>query len=135
MSAAQTSSEGDHRGRLWGGRFDAGPADAMLALSRSTHFDWRLAPSDVAGSHAHAKALHQGGLLTEIELAEIGRRFEVDDLDFHRCGGQHLDDAVIVIAKAEVGYESRPEPPVVLDERALVVHVGLVRRRAIRRVL
>jgi argininosuccinate lyase len=43
----------------------------MLALSRSTHFDWRLAPYDLAGSQAHAKALHQGGLLTETELAEM----------------------------------------------------------------
>ena len=31
-------------GRLWGGRFAGGPAEAMFALSRSTHFDWRLAP-------------------------------------------------------------------------------------------
>ncbi len=48
----------------------------MLALSRSTHFDWRLAPYDLAGSQAHAKALHQGGLLTETELAEM-----IDGLD------------------------------------------------------
>ena len=41
-----------HSGRLWGGRFDGGPAEAMFALSRSTHFDWRLAPYDVAGSWA-----------------------------------------------------------------------------------
>ena len=29
---------------LWGGRFAGGPADALAELSRSTHFDWRLAP-------------------------------------------------------------------------------------------
>jgi hypothetical protein len=28
---------------LWGGRFAGGPADALAALSKSTHFDWRLA--------------------------------------------------------------------------------------------
>ena len=28
---------------LWGGRFAGGPADALAALSQSTHFDWRLA--------------------------------------------------------------------------------------------
>src|SRR5258705_146683 len=28
--------------RLWGGRFSAGPADALAALSASVHFDWRL---------------------------------------------------------------------------------------------
>ena len=56
-------------GRLWGGRFAGGPADAMFALSRSTHFDWRLAPYDLAGSRAHARALHRAGLLLDDELA------------------------------------------------------------------
>ncbi len=60
---------GEHTGRLWGGRFADGPAAAMFALSRSTHVDWRLAPYDVAGSRAHAHALHRAGLLTEDELA------------------------------------------------------------------
>jgi argininosuccinate lyase len=40
----------------------------MLALSRSTQFDWRLAPYDLAGSTAHARALHRAGLLTDEEL-------------------------------------------------------------------
>jgi argininosuccinate lyase len=57
-----------HLGRLWGGRFDGGPAEAMSALSRSTQFDWRLAPYDIAGSRAHARALHRAGLLTDTEL-------------------------------------------------------------------
>jgi argininosuccinate lyase len=30
--------------RLWGGRFGAGPADALARLSVSVQFDWRLAP-------------------------------------------------------------------------------------------
>jgi argininosuccinate lyase len=58
-------------GRLWGGRFASGPAEALSALSRSTHFDWRLAPYDLAGSRAHAKALHRAGLLTDDELAAM----------------------------------------------------------------
>ena len=49
-------------GRLWGGRFSGGPAEAMFALSKSTHFDWRLARHDIAGSRAHARALHRAGL-------------------------------------------------------------------------
>ena len=53
---------------LWGGRFTAGPADAMAALSASTHFDWRLARYDIAGSRAHARALHRAGLLTVADL-------------------------------------------------------------------
>ena len=43
----------------------------MATLSRSTHFDWRLAPYDVSGSRAHANALHQAGLLTDDELASM----------------------------------------------------------------
>ncbi|WP_026877000.1 argininosuccinate lyase [Jiangella gansuensis] len=56
---------------LWGGRFDGGPADALAALSKSTHFDWRLAPQDIAGSRAHATVLNQAGLLTDAELAAM----------------------------------------------------------------
>ncbi len=53
---------------LWGGRFTSGPADALAALSKSTHFDWRLAPYDVRASTAHARVLHGAGLLTDHEL-------------------------------------------------------------------
>ncbi len=56
---------------LWGGRFSGGPADALSALSKSTHFDWRLAPYDLAGSRAHARALAAAGLLTADELQRL----------------------------------------------------------------
>jgi argininosuccinate lyase len=54
---------------LWGGRFAAAPADALAELSRSTGVDWRLAQHDIAGSRAHAQALHHAGLLDDAELA------------------------------------------------------------------
>ncbi|PRA08361.1 argininosuccinate lyase [Arthrobacter sp. MYb211] len=60
-----------NEGSLWGGRFAGGPAEAMAALSKSTHFDWRLASYDIAGSRAHAKVLNRAGLLTETELTEM----------------------------------------------------------------
>jgi argininosuccinate lyase len=56
-----------NEGTLWGGRFASGPSPELVALSRSTHFDWRLVPYDLAGSVAHAHALHRAGLLTEDE--------------------------------------------------------------------
>lgn len=56
---------------LWGGRFSQEPAEAMQALSKSTHFDWRLAPYDLRGSKAHAKVLHQAGLLDSAELEHM----------------------------------------------------------------
>lgn len=54
-----------NEGSLWGGRFADGPSDALAALSKSTHFDWVLAPYDVTASKAHARVLHRAGLLTE----------------------------------------------------------------------
>src|SRR6187549_1409681 len=62
---------------LWGGRFADGPSPELAALSRSTHFDWRLALYDIAGSHAHAKALAAAGYLTPEHAAEIHRGLDV----------------------------------------------------------
>ncbi|MSS85065.1 argininosuccinate lyase [Actinomycetaceae bacterium WB03_NA08] len=53
---------------LWGGRFQGGPAQALAALSVSTHFDWRLASDDIAGSKAHATVLHDVGLLDDAQF-------------------------------------------------------------------
>ena len=64
--------------RLWGGRFAGGPADAMAALSASTHFDWRLAPFDIQQTSAHAGVLHSAGLLSDDELARVATA--LDDL-------------------------------------------------------
>jgi argininosuccinate lyase len=54
-----------NEGSLWGGRFADGPSEALAALSKSTHFDWVLAPYDVIASKAHARVLYGAGLLTE----------------------------------------------------------------------
>ena len=66
---------------LWGGRFASGPADAMAKLSKSTHFDFRLAHYDLLGTAAHLKALQAAGYLTSDEhdvlqqaVAELGKR-------------------------------------------------------------
>ena len=56
---------------LWGGRFADGPADAVFALSRSVHFDWRLAPYDLRSSLAHLAILESSGLLTRDVAAQI----------------------------------------------------------------
>ena len=56
---------------LWGGRFSEEPADAVFALSRSVHFDWRLAPYDLRSSVAHLAVLESSGLLTPDVAAKI----------------------------------------------------------------
>jgi argininosuccinate lyase len=74
-------------GKLWGGRFTSGASAELEALSRSTQFDWRLVPYDIAGSHAHAKALGAAGLLTAEDEAALHagldvlmRRYDAGDL-------------------------------------------------------
>jgi len=66
-----------NEGKLWGGRFAGGPSPELEALSRSTHFDWRLTPYDLSGSKAHARALHTAGLLTDSDHAELQRGLDV----------------------------------------------------------
>jgi argininosuccinate lyase len=62
---------GTNEGKLWGGRFASGPSPELEALSVSTHFDWRLAPYDLAGSRAHANVLHAAGLLSDDEHSTL----------------------------------------------------------------
>jgi argininosuccinate lyase len=76
-----TVDAGTNAGALWGGRFAGGPADALAALSRSTHFDWRLARLDIAGSRAHARVLHAAGLLDDDALAGMLAALDALDAD------------------------------------------------------
>ncbi len=65
--------------RLWGGRFQGGPAEALARLSVSVHFDFRLARYDLQASRAHARVLATAGLLDPEELGQI--LAALDDLD------------------------------------------------------
>ena len=68
------TAEGNQSGapvRLWGGRFESGPAEALTRLSVSVQFDWRLAPYDLLASAAHARVLHKAGLLSDAEAARL----------------------------------------------------------------
>ncbi|MDE0973989.1 MAG: argininosuccinate lyase [Candidatus Nanopelagicales bacterium] len=66
-----TSSQSNSESRLWGGRFASGPSPAMARLSRSTHFDWKLAPYDLMQTRAHAQVLEHAGLLTHEESRSV----------------------------------------------------------------
>ena len=44
------------------------PDPRFWRLSRSIEFDWRLAPYDIDQSLAHARALHDVGVLDAAEL-------------------------------------------------------------------
>jgi argininosuccinate lyase len=43
----------------------------MAALSASVHFDWRLAPYDIRQTAAHARVLHNAGLLDDAEIVQV----------------------------------------------------------------
>jgi len=94
---------------LWGGRFASGPAEAMAALSKSTHFDWVLAPYDVRASQAHARVLHAAGLLTDADLATM--------LDGLRRLAADVDSGDFVAAAADEDVHSALE-------RGLIDRIG-----------
>lgn len=56
---------------LWGGRFSSSPADSVFALSRSIHFDWRLAPYDLRSSLAHLSVLRSSSLISKDDVKSI----------------------------------------------------------------
>ncbi|OAT68137.1 argininosuccinate lyase [Mycobacteroides immunogenum] len=70
-----------NEGSLWGGRFAGGPAPALAALSKSTHFDWALAPYDIRASIAHARVLRKADLLTDEQLAALVEGLQQLDRD------------------------------------------------------
>ncbi|MFM2127826.1 MAG: hypothetical protein RIQ86_339 [Actinomycetota bacterium] len=58
---------------LWGGRFSSGPAESVFALSRSVHFDYRLAPYDLRSSLAHLFVLESSGLIDKRDAEKIAK--------------------------------------------------------------
>lgn len=104
-----TEAHGTNEGALWGGRFSGGPTEAMAALSKSTHFDWVLAPYDVLASQAHARVLHKANLLSD------------EDFDTLIAGLQKLGEDV---ADGSFGPEASDEDVHGAMERGLIDRVG-----------
>ncbi|CAN5122984.1 argininosuccinate lyase [soil metagenome] len=104
MSDPNAATDATADGRLWGARFSAAPDAAAFDLGRSIHFDVRLWPYDLAGSHAHADELRRLDLLTrddhaaicgaldavQTELAEQRFTFLDDDEDLHAAVERRL---------------------------------------------
>jgi argininosuccinate lyase len=104
-----TNQRAGEAGALWGGRFASGPSAELAALSRSTQFDWQLAPYDIAGSRAHARALAAAGYLTDDELTAM---LDVADGSFVAAEGDEdvhsaLERGLIGIAGVELGGKLR----------------------------
>ncbi len=77
-------------GRLWGGRFTAGPDEAAWALGVSTAFDRHLWRQDLAGSRAHVHELHRIGVLEDDERDRLLAALE-------RCGELFAADAFVFL--------------------------------------
>jgi argininosuccinate lyase len=71
MTNTPAHADAGEKTALWGGRFASGPSPELVELSRSTHFDWRLAQYDLAGSRAHARVLKDAGLLSDDDLTAL----------------------------------------------------------------
>ncbi|HET7083932.1 MAG TPA: argininosuccinate lyase [Rhizomicrobium sp.] len=51
--------------KMWGGRFESGPAAIMREITPSIDFDKRLAAEDLAGSRAHCRMLANEGIISK----------------------------------------------------------------------
>ena len=58
---------------MWGGRFAAGPAEAMARINASIDFDRRLYVEDIAASKAHSAMLARQGIISEQDGAAIAQ--------------------------------------------------------------
>ena len=56
---------------LWHGRFEGGPAEALLAYTVSLPFDRRLWRDDIAGSRVHVRGLARAGIISDDECDEV----------------------------------------------------------------
>ena len=60
-----------HTNSTWGGRFSAGPAEAVAAYTDSQHYDRALWEQDIRASKAHARMLGRQGVITGDEAERI----------------------------------------------------------------
>ena len=68
---APQAASADAPNRMWGGRFDASPDEAMEAINASVDFDRRLYAEDIAGSIAHVTMLARQGIVTQEDADAI----------------------------------------------------------------
>ena len=57
--------------KMWGGRFESGPAQIMREITPSIDFDKRLAGEDLAGSRAHVRMLAAQGIVAKSDAEAI----------------------------------------------------------------
>jgi len=67
---------------LWHGRFEAGPAEELMAYTESLSFDRRLWVDDITGSRAHVAMLVEVGILSDADGVAIASALDVVESEF-----------------------------------------------------
>jgi argininosuccinate lyase len=67
--------------KMWGGRFEGGPASIMEVITPSIDFDKRLAAEDIAGSKAHARMLAAQKIISPQDCDAILKGLDVIDAE------------------------------------------------------
>src|SRR6201995_5686315 len=62
--------------KMWGGRFETGPAQIMREITPSIDFDKRLAVEDLTGSRAHVRMLMREGIVSREDASAILKGLE-----------------------------------------------------------
>jgi argininosuccinate lyase len=96
---------------LWGSRFNSSPDNSLLALSRSVHFDWRLAPYEIEVNLAHLKNLENQSVIGRDDSAKIR---------------QALIDLAKEIGNGKFIYNSQDEDVHSAIERGLIEKCGQI---------
>ena len=94
---------------LWGGRFEAQPAEFLQQYGASLPFDKRMWAEDIQGSKAHAKMLAKVGVISQ------------EDSDAIRAG---LDDVAADIAAGNFDFDINDEDIHMSVEKSLTQRIG-----------
>ena len=94
---------------LWGGRFKDQADDSMRALSRSVHFDWRLAPYEIEVNLVHLESLIGIGVLSKSDGATLKKG---------------LNDLAKKIGEGSFSYNETDEDVHSAIERGLISECG-----------
>ena len=104
--AAQQTTEGN--AALWGGRFEAHPAEFVQRYGASLPFDRRMWAEDIQGSKAHASMLAEVGVISSDDaaaicegldavgasIAEGSFAFDINDEDIHMAVEKNLTERI-----------------------------------------
>jgi argininosuccinate lyase len=96
---------------LWGARFSSKPDDAMRNLSRSVHFDWRLAPYEIEVNLVHLSNLVQVGVVSKNDGATLKKG---------------LLDLAKKIGEGSFIYDDSDEDVHSAIERGLIIECGVL---------